>query len=237
MSMNERPFLSRVVILLVLSLVMGACAQTPPPSTSATPTTDPAHLTAFAQPQPTYPPIPTPTPALTPPPMGPVPHDCPPGPTPQPILPGIGPVVGSSPVWVNGFNGPHAVVYLDQAASFDKHGWGQKMIWEVGPNYTHLVTLHGANLQSGAPIWFELDGIPRTSPVLDPQHPNHPGSNVGGDWAEWWSYVFVPTAGCYYLDASWPGGHWHITFAAGCCWSGVGEKVNPWGAEQKGIRA
>jgi hypothetical protein len=186
--MKERPFLSRVVILLALSLVTGACAQTPPPSTSATPTIDPAHLTAFARSATSnanYTPIPTPTPALTPPPMGPVPHDCPPGPTPQPILPGLGPVVGSSPVWVAGVDGPHAVIYLDQAF-FDKPGWGWKMVWEVGPNYTHLVTRQGESLRTHQPLWFQLnDQDPIvTSLVLDPQHPNHPGSNVGGDWAE-----------------------------------------------------
>ena len=234
--MNNIQVLVRATMFAGLLLLLTSCTQISQPTTSATPTVDSAHLTAFAQPQPTYPPIPTPTPTLTltPPPMGLVPHDCPSGPTPQPIFGALGPVVGGSPVWVAGFNGPHAVVYLDQAF-FDKPGWGWKMIWEVGPNYTHLVTLRGANLQSGAPTWFQFDGDPTTSPILDPRHPDHPASAVGGDWAEWGSYVFVPAAGCYYLEASWPGGQWRITFAAGCCWPGVGEKVLPWGAEHKGV--
>ena len=236
MIMNRWRLPLQQVLLLILVAAITACSQPAPPSTSATPTVDPAHLTAFArvQSQFTPSPIPKPTPTLIPPPMGPVPHNCPPGPTPQPIFGALGPVVGSSPVWVNGFDGPHAVVYLDQAF-FDKPGWGWKMVWEIGPNYTHLVTLHGANLQNAARMWFQFDGPPTTSPILDPRHPDHPASAVGGDWAEWGSYVFVPAAGCYYLEASWPGGHWRITFAAGCCWPGVGEKVTPGDAEQKAV--
>ncbi len=205
------------VLLLILVAAITACSQPAPPSTSATPTVDPAHLTAFArvQSQFTPSPIPTPTPTPIPPPLGPIPRDCPPGPTPQPILPGIGPVIGGPPVWAAGFDGPHAAIYLVPEA-FNQYGWGRKIIWEVGPNYTHLVTLHGANLQSGARIRFQfLDGDPTTSPVLDPQDPDHPGSAVGGDWNEWGSGMFLPTTGCYYLEASWPGGHWRITFAAG----------------------
>jgi hypothetical protein len=217
------------VIVFGLLFLVVACSQMLSSPTSATPTVDSTHLTAFAQPQPTYPPIPTPTPTPIPPPLGRVPHDCQPGPTPQPILPGIGPVVGSPPVWAAGFDGPHAAIYLVPEA-FNQYGWGRKIIWEVGPNYMHLVTLHGANLRSGARIRFQfLDGDPTISAVLDPHHPDHPGSAVGGDWNEWGSGMFLPTAGCYYLEASWPGGHLRITFAAGCCWSGVGEKVNPWG--------
>jgi len=51
--------------------------------------------------------------------------------------------------------------------------------------------------------------------VLDPQHPDHPGSAVGVDYAEWGSYIYIPTAGCYALEATWSGGHWRILFAAG----------------------
>jgi len=216
--MNTIQFLVRAVMLAGLLLFLVSCTQVSQPTGSATPTVDGAHLTAFARSatsNASYPPIPTPTPALTPPPMGPVPHDCPPGPTPQPILPSIGPVVGSPPVWAAGFDGPHAAIYLVPEA-FNQYGWGRKIIWEVGPNYMHLVTLHGANVQSGARIRFQfLDGDPTTSAVLDPHHPDHPGSAVGGDWNEWGSGMFLPTAGCYYLEASWPGGHWRITFAAG----------------------
>ena len=216
--MNNIQVLLRMVMLAGLLLFLVSCAQVSQPTTSATPTVDSAHLTAFvrsATSNASYTPIPTPTPTPIPPPLGPVPRDCPPGPTPQPILPGLGPVIGGSKVWVAGFAGPRAVLYLDRNW-FTQHGWGWKLIWEVGPNYTHLVTLHGANLRSSAPIWFQfLDEDPTTSAVLDPQHPNHPGSAVGGDWNEWGSYVFVPSAGCYYLEARWPGGHWRITFAAG----------------------
>jgi hypothetical protein len=73
----------------------------------------------------------------------------------------------------------------------------------------HLITFHGANLQSGALLWFQFsDQSPIVSSfVLNPRKPDHPGSVIGNDWAEWGSYMYIPTASCYYLEASWPGGH------------------------------
>src|SRR6266566_2473071 len=35
-------------------------------------------------------------------------------------------------------------------------------------------------------------------------------------WYEWGSFLlYLLTAGCYSMDVSWPGGGWHIVFAAG----------------------
>ena len=31
----------------------------------------------------------------------------------------------------------------------------------------------------------------------------------------WSAILYIPAAGCYALDASWPGGSWRVTFAAG----------------------
>lgn len=157
---------------------------------------------------------PSQTPTPKPPSLGPVPQDCPPGPTPRPIFAGIGPGIGSFPVWAFGFDGPHAVLRISPNDTYTQYGWIWKIVWEVGPNYMHPVTLHSGKLSGGAPLWFQFEATTR-SPVLDPQHPNHPLSVVGSDWAEWGSYLFIPTAGCYFLEAGWPGGHWRITFAAG----------------------
>jgi len=206
-----------MMIILGLTLILAACSQPPSPQITATPTIDSAHLTAFARPYPTDTPLPPTTPTSTPPPLGAVPQDCPPGPTPQPISPYIGPAIGSSPVWAVGFGGPHAVLHIP--VSYDtyipQYGWTWKLIWEVGPNYTHRITLRGGDLRNSTSLWFQFSGDPTTSPILDAQTPDHPESVIGNNWAEWGSYLYIPAAGCYYLEASWPGGHWRITFAAG----------------------
>lgn len=203
--LSRLPWYAALVALLA---VLISCTQTPQSSSmpTATLSTNPTRTPPLI--------LPT-TPAPATPPLGPIPRNCPPGPTPRSSLPGIGPVIGGSKVWASGFNGPHAEISIPYYDTYTQHGWSWKIVWEVGPDYTQLVTIQGGNLRDGTPLWFQVTGNPTTSPVLDPRHPDHPGSTVGTDWAEWGSYVFIPQAGCYYLQASWPGGSWRINFAAG----------------------
>jgi hypothetical protein len=73
-------------------------------------------------------------------------------------------------------------------------------------------------------LWFDaghnLSGTPSgaASPhgVLDPKAPNRGSTdNRQSHWAIWGIDVLLLAAGCYSLQASWPGGHWTMTFAAG----------------------
>ena len=222
-AMNHARLVSRAVLLTAVILVIASCAQASQPSTSATPTVDSAHLTAFAQEQSTPAPSPSPTPtplvasAAN---VGPVPQTCPPGPTPKDINPSLfGPGVGGSPVWAIGFDGPHATAHLrgiaEDATTAKQYGWEHKILWEIGPHYTHSVTLRGGSLRNGTLLWFQFgDQAPTMTPVLDSQHP---GTITGFDagWAGFPSYLLIPGAGCYYLEARWPGGSWRISFAAG----------------------
>jgi len=201
--------LSWYAAIVVLLAVLVSCTQTPQSSTTPTPT-----ISTKPTSTPTLVSIPT-TPTPTTSPLGPIPRDCSPGPTPRSSLPGIGPVIGGSKVWASGFDGSHADIPIPSYDTYTQHGWTWKIVWEVGPDYTQLVTIRGVNLRTGTPLWFQVTGNPTTVAVLDPKHPDHPGSAVGIDWAEWGSYVFIPQAGCYYLQASWPGGSWRINFAAG----------------------
>jgi hypothetical protein len=220
--MNNKPSLSQAVTLVGLLLLLVSCTQISQPTTSATPTIDSAHLTAFAQEQSTPAPSPSPTPtplvanAAN---VGPVPQTCPPGPTPKDVNPSLfGPGVGGSPVWAIGFDGPHATVHLNgwsEDPSLVQYGWNYKILWEIGPHYTHSVMLRGGSLRNGTLLWFQFgDQAPTMTPVLDSQHP---GTITGFDagWAGFPSYLLIPGAGCYYLEAHWPGGSWRISFAAG----------------------
>jgi len=72
-------------------------------------------------------------------------------------------------------------------------------------------------MQTGTPLEFQFanpDPVV-TSLFLDPNHPNHLDAGAGPDYEEWGSYLYIPTAGCYQLDATWPGGQWSFPFAAG----------------------
>src|SRR5437868_11934600 len=76
-TMNNVRFSSCMMLLLGLVLVT-SCTQVSP-QTSATPTVDSAHLTAFARSHPAYTPTPTPIVASAAN-VGPAPKDCPLGP-------------------------------------------------------------------------------------------------------------------------------------------------------------
>jgi len=191
----------RAMMLAGLILVTVACTQataTPPPTNSTRPVVSATLVPAT---------------------VGPVPRTCPPGPTLNNVNPSLfGPGVGGSPVWAVGFDGPHATAHLQGIAQNPGtvwYGWDYKILWSVGPNYTHPVVLRGGSLNDGTPLWFQIgDQSLTTAPVLDPVHP---GTITGSDagWAEFPSYLLIPKAGCFYLEAHWPGGSWRFTFAAG----------------------
>lgn len=123
------------------------------------------------------------------------------------IDPHFGEAAGDAPLWVVG---PLGNVTGTPPVPI---GWKQKVLWVLAPEQTEALTLSGRNLDDGTPLWFELAGdAPATSVVLDPQQPGIPVQH--GAWREWPSYLSVPKAGCYALEARWPGGAWQLTFAA-----------------------
>lgn len=201
-------YLVPLLIILGLLLVTTACSQaaSPPPRGSAAPT--------VAQPSSTL--LPTPASTVTAPPLGVVPQNCSPGAVPHSVFSALGPVVGQTPIWASGFDGPHAVLRFSTSYdTYTPYGWTWKLVWEVGPHFSQKVTLQGGNLRTGESLWFQFDGPATTSPVLDPQQPDHPVPAGGEGYAEWGSYIFIPAAGCYQIEATWPGGLWRILFAAG----------------------
>ncbi len=223
--MNNIQFLLRVVMLAGLLLLLVSCTQISQPTTSATPTVDSAHLTEFAQPYPTYPALPTPTPSPTPlggasATLGPVPQNCPASLAPQKV-PVFGLEYGASPIWVY-FSGPstHPTLVWNPNDAFmyhDQYGWVHKFLWLIEARYTGIVTIHGANLGDGSPLLPDADHQTGTSTltslVLDTQDPTI--INRTEQWTEVPGGLTIPKAGCYYLEATWPGGSWRITFAAG----------------------
>jgi hypothetical protein len=196
------------VILLGLLFLVVACSQTAPATSGSTPS-------IVARATPTSPLTLLPT--ATHPPLEAIPTNCAHGPTLHPIFPAIGPGIGKAPLWIFGFSGPRPILQISPQDSYvAPYGWTWKIIWEVGLHFLSKITLRGENVRTGAPIWFQLlDGPIESSAVLDPQHPDHPVPAAGEGYAEWGSYIFIPVAGCYQIEAIWPGGQWSFPFAAG----------------------
>jgi hypothetical protein len=206
----------RVMILIGLTLVTVACTQTTPtpPANSTRPVVSVTVVPAAT-------PTPTPTPlvasAAN---VGPVPQTCPPGPPPTYVNSEVGPGVGSFPVWAIGFAGPRATIHLNgwsEDPSFVQYGWNYKILWVMSDSSPGPVTLRGGSLHDSALLWFQIgDQAPTRSPVLSPSHPDPDFVTVtNSPWTDFPSYIFIPKADCYYLEAQWPGGSWHIPFAAG----------------------
>jgi hypothetical protein len=221
----------RWLLLVPLLLVLASCssptASTPQPT--ATPTLDSAQLTAFAQPSPPSPPLPTATPS-----QAPVPVPTPPRSEPAPMptncpltaLPGTKvfskgwggflsdtTLIGRSPVWAG--MGLEVQVYTG-TQNYHVVWPGTKIIWEVGQDVTTPVTVRVQNLATGALAWWGKGDQPPSASVLvlDGSNEGYHGPQPGG-WYEWGSFLYLLTAGCYSMDVSWPGGGWHIGFAAG----------------------
>lgn len=151
------------------------------------------------------------------PPLGAVPATCPANAPPTPLPHGLGAAIGMGPVWVVGFT-PGLSLHLGNPHLLwhDSHGWERKVGWVIGPRYHQRVGLRGWALGTRVPLWFQFGGqAPGTAPILDPRRPQafFPGLPAG--WVAFPSYLVIPRAGCYVLEASWPGGLWRLTFAAG----------------------
>lgn len=217
-------FLSQLITLIGVILITATCIQAPPAASSATPTENSAALTEFAKPLPTYPPLPTATPSPTPwggpsAKLGPVPQNCPPGPAPQNLDSNFGSAYGGGAVWGDGFTGSHAIlVWFPKLTSetHNQYGWGHKFLWVVKSSVKGLVTIRGANLMNGLPVRPDAEAeSPDSTPTVLVLNPSDPNAQYEGQWVEFPGGLTIPQAGCYYLEATWPGGSWRITFAAG----------------------
>ena len=211
-------FYKRVLLLMITLLLFSSCTasenqQTQPALHPGATLPITATSAAVTSPQPT----PTPRP-------GPLPQNCPvSNPARHTISPNISSVIGTSPVWAAWIPGPNIFHLIPPPNSpypstyEAPYGWDlTKVVWEVGPDYHEFVTIRGYAVSDHTPLLFQFtNATPTANAVLDPQHPDHPVSDLGPNWAEWGSDIIVPKAGCYVMEVSWPVGHWDLTFAVG----------------------
>lgn len=154
-----------------------------------------------------------------------------PGPVPQGNACSANPVVdksqsvGSFPVLVKGFEGPVATVHLGDVGVYtpdflDSFGWVVPLEVSIDPNYTGFVTLTGSNQFDSSTLLFSFPGRPNqmTTITLGSQRyaaPLDPTVTIGTGKSRWDILMYVPAAGCFYLNAAWAGGQWSANFAAG----------------------
>jgi len=213
--MKYRRFFFHLVSILSFSFVIVACSQTT--SSPAVATTTPSISISPTAPSPSPTSTPTLLPTRTASFLGTVPQNCLLGPTPRSIFGGLGPVIGKAPVWATGFAGPHAMILIPSYDTYTQHGWTWKILWDVGPHFLHQVTIRGKDMHTGTPLRLQFANADPivTSLLLEPNRPDHLGAGAGPSYEEWGSYLYIPTAGCYQLEATWPGGQWSFLFAAG----------------------
>jgi hypothetical protein len=130
-----------------------------------------------------------------------------------------GNLIGTSPVWAGvyaAFNRGQHAYHVEAGAPRTAHGWRVKVLWVVAPKIESPVRVVGGELGGGQSLWFEVaerDNQPVFAAVLNPAMPSVPPSGDG--YKEFPSYVYIPRAGCYLLEARWPGGHWCLVFGLG----------------------
>lgn len=146
---------------------------------------------------------------------------------PKTISPQFAPAVGAGPAWGVGIISyqqvPLALVWDAGSAltTHNQYGWGHKLLWVVATHLQGAVTIHGTNLRTGTPVYpdaeyAEASSTP-TALALDPSDPTVVSQDANRDdqWTQFPGGLTVPGAGCYSLEATWPSGSWHLTFAAG----------------------
>ena len=133
--------------------------------------------------------------------------------------------LGNGPLWITGFVGPTAALMSLQpfGASFAHPpgsivGWYENLAIFLQKGFPDTIILQGQSQDSGNPVLFASAGSLNFSPtlVLNTQHSSAQQPILDGSWEIISINLFVPDAGCYALQASWPHNtSWLYYFAAG----------------------
>ena len=187
------------------------CVLLLPACTSGGPLTDAAETVSPSAP------AATPNPPRVAAKLGPPPANCTgPAPDPRRVVRLYGSLTGERPVWGGiyaRYRPEHQAFYASDAPR-TRFGYRIKVLWVVHPRQKAPVTVEGRALATGDPVYFDVGGTgsPEPSAHLDP---DEPGTVPEHDWKEYPSYLFFGRAGCYDLEASWPGGGWRRVFGFG----------------------
>jgi hypothetical protein len=136
-------------------------------------------------------------------------------------------MIGAGPAWTGGILAykqvPLALIWSsgEDSQTHYQNGWEHKLLWVVATTLHGSVTISGINLSTGAPLYPDAEYAEASSTpaslVLEPEDPTVMSQDANRDaqWTQFPGALTVPGAGCYLLKAVWPGGSWHMIFAAG----------------------
>lgn len=152
--------------------------------------------------------------------LGPAPGTCPAPRPPQQLvnLADYGNLIGSAPVWAGlyaRFDPRRGGYRIHRDAPRTGYGWRIKVLWVAEDDVGGAVRVVATAISGRSRLWFNVgarDPRPRPQATLDPANPGVPPT---GDYVEFPSYVFIPRAGCYGVDVSWPGGSWRLVIGLG----------------------
>ena len=114
------------------------------------------------------------------------------------------------------FEADYPTIRLDPSTeSYTQYGWGVTLIVALQLSYADGVLLQGENLDTGSSLWFDFSFLPQQPTTALMVNADLAGQYSDSRWTSWIGYLYIPAAGCYALEASWPDGHWQIFFAAG----------------------
>jgi hypothetical protein len=120
-------------------------------------------------------------------------------------------------------SGPRSPVltFQNRQLSATSYGYQQKVLWVVEPGYSKIVRVRLTDFTTGRPMWLQVGGGSAAAShegLLDPAHPLAEAvesKDSRGVLLMYPSYLFIPKAACYVLEASWPDGAWTVSFSAG----------------------
>ena len=236
---RQRVPIPRPLVVAALVVMLGLMLLAAPPIGATlralvpqpTPTTAIVQVGYPTSPAATATPSPYPTPTLIAPAVGPVPANCPPSArlvdfAPDTIIPGV----GGKDVWLVAFTGPGGYPVTGQRAtakigelpsipsSYTLAGWPVQVQLLVKMGVTQTITLTGPDLRTHYSLWFSddannPDNVGKAVPVVTIDTSQL--TAAAGEYHIWFGVLYLPGAGCYALQANWPGDGWIVNFAAG----------------------
>src|SRR6266511_4236062 len=155
-----------------------------------------ARLASFGQPQPL---------------LGPAPTACGPPPQSRPNA-NYAPMVGEAPFWFAPGIGADSALHVTANVPHTELVWRVKTLWVVAKQLRAPVTVRVGGL-AGERMRVQFGGV-RTyaSFLLDPENPR---AFHDPEMADFPSYAYFPKAGCYFVDAAWPGGATRVFVGVG----------------------
>lgn len=124
--------------------------------------------------------------------------------------------LGTSPVWVQGFEaaGDGAVLHVAPGAK-DPRGLPTDVLWLIAPGFREQIELRAHSIESPELLWIGDPYGATQYGVLLPGAPSVLGDIAADGFVEFPMTLFIPRAACYVLEVRWPGGEWHASFVAG----------------------